>query len=108
MQQLSRRQRSKPDSGLLYADSLTPILYLSKSAGRFNHSTSRPINTPIVQHANFPTLQQPVRELWIFGYRNALSCIFPVAIFLLLAISHKLPDGFLSRYDFMLVACIVV
>jgi uncharacterized membrane protein YoaT (DUF817 family) len=49
-----------------------------------------------------------VTELWIFGWRNALSCIFPAAIFLLLALSHLLPPGTIPRYDFMLVACLVV
>lgn len=49
-----------------------------------------------------------IRELWIFGYLHALCCIFPVAIFGLLALSKILPDTGIPRYDFLLMACVLV
>src|ERR1043165_2136366 len=49
-----------------------------------------------------------LHELWVFGYRNALSCIFPASIFLLLALSRILPQGLIPRYDVMLAACLLV
>jgi uncharacterized membrane protein YoaT (DUF817 family) len=49
-----------------------------------------------------------LKELLVFGYRNAMSCIFPVTIFSLLALSYLLPANSIPRYDFMLAACLVV
>jgi uncharacterized membrane protein YoaT (DUF817 family) len=45
-------------------------------------------------------------QLWTFGYKQALCCIFPVTIFLTLAISKYLHIPY--RYDFILVVCMVV
>lgn len=42
-----------------------------------------------------------------FGYLQAISCVFPVLIFLALALSTILPLG-LARYDLLLLICIVV
>src|SRR4051812_38688692 len=53
------------------------------------------------------TLNEFLRGFWLFGYRNAMACIFPGLIFLCLAISHWLPT-WLPRYDFMLAACIFI
>ncbi|MES2279160.1 MAG: DUF817 domain-containing protein [Bacteroidota bacterium] len=46
-----------------------------------------------------------LRRLWVFGWQQALACIFPVLVFTMLGISH-LVSGFIPRYDFMLIACI--
>ena len=43
-----------------------------------------------------------------FFWSHAWSCFFPVCIFSLLAMSKVLPLGSLPRYDFLLLACIVI
>ena len=64
---------------------------------------------PFQQTSSAPfTIVRLVRELWIFGYLHALCCIFPVAIFGLLAFSKLLPDFGIPRYDFLLIACVLV
>lgn len=45
-------------------------------------------------------------ELLSFGYKNALSCIFPVFIFLSLAVSRAVEIPGIPRYDFLLILCI--
>lgn len=47
-----------------------------------------------------------IKELFAFGYKQALSCIFPVFIFICLAVSHLIPV--MPRYDFLLLACILM
>lgn len=47
-------------------------------------------------------------ELLAFGYKNAISCFFPVAIFSLLAVSHLIKNPYLPRYDFLLLACLII
>lgn len=47
-------------------------------------------------------------ELLHFGYQQAMSCIFPVAIFGTLAISKWLNVPFIYRYDLILLVLIVV
>ena len=49
-----------------------------------------------------------LKQLVHFGVLQALSCIFPVAIFLTLAISKTISIPFLYRYDFILIVCLVV
>lgn len=44
-------------------------------------------------------------ELFHFGLKNARSCLFPVFIFLMLALSQHLPLP-VARYDFLLFACL--
>lgn len=44
-------------------------------------------------------------ELLHFGLKNARACLFPVFIFLMLALSQLLPLP-IARYDFLLVACL--
>lgn len=44
-------------------------------------------------------------ELLVFGYKNAVSCVFPVFIFGMLAVSKLIPLGPLPRYDFLLLCC---
>lgn len=47
-------------------------------------------------------------ELFAFAWHNALSCIFPVSIFFVLAISNIIQIPGLPRYDFILIACILI
>lgn len=49
-----------------------------------------------------------IKQLISFGVQQALSCIFPVAIFLTLAISKTIDIPFLYRYDFILLCCLLV
>ncbi|MDQ3071700.1 MAG: DUF817 domain-containing protein [Bacteroidota bacterium] len=53
-----------------------------------------------------PALKRYVTELFAFGYKNALACLFPVFIFGMLAVSHIIHIPGLYRYDFLLIACI--
>jgi uncharacterized membrane protein YoaT (DUF817 family) len=46
-------------------------------------------------------------ELLAFTYKNAASCIFPVFIFLLLAVG-KVTDLPIPRYDFLLLGCLTM
>lgn len=58
-----------------------------------------------------PTLRARLRgyglELVSFTYKNAASCVFPVAIFALLG-SSRVIDLPLARYDFLLLGCLTV
>jgi uncharacterized membrane protein YoaT (DUF817 family) len=47
-------------------------------------------------------------ELYQFTLRNALSCIFPVFVFGMLAVSKLLPSYVMPRYDFLLLACLAM
>jgi uncharacterized membrane protein YoaT (DUF817 family) len=47
-------------------------------------------------------------QLWVFGREQALSCIFPAAIFLTLALSRYWPIPFLHRYDLILLVLVAV
>src|SRR4051812_37620739 len=46
-----------------------------------------------------------LRAFLVFGWQEALSCIFPVIVFASLGLSHYV--HFLPRYDFMLLVCLV-
>ena len=48
-----------------------------------------------------------MRHFFFFVKQQALSCLFPVAVFTLLALSH-FASSVIYRYDFMLIGCIVV
>ncbi|MDR6549722.1 DUF817 domain-containing protein [Paenibacillus qinlingensis] len=48
-----------------------------------------------------------VKDFLLFGWKQALCCIFPVVIFLTLAVSKVLTLPFLHRYDFILLVCIL-
>ena len=58
-----------------------------------------------------PTLRERLRgyglELLAFTYKNALSCVFPVSIFVLLGVS-RVVDLPVARYDFLLIGCVSV
>lgn len=47
------------------------------------------------------------KQLALFGYLQAISCIFPVLIFLALAASTQFHTG-IARYDMLLIICVVV
>lgn len=49
-----------------------------------------------------------LRQLITFGYKQALSCIFPVAIFVILAFSKLVDISFIPRYDLILILCLLV
>ncbi len=48
------------------------------------------------------------RALWDFGWKQALSCIFPVAFFATLALSKWVAIPFVPRYDFILIAALLI
>ncbi|PWK78711.1 uncharacterized membrane protein YoaT (DUF817 family) [Mucilaginibacter oryzae] len=48
-----------------------------------------------------------VKHAITFVQQEALSCLFPVLVFIMLALSH-LFTGILPRYDFMLMACLII
>lgn len=47
-----------------------------------------------------------LKEFVCFGFKEALSSIFPAFIFSMLILSHFVHIPFISRYDFLLLACI--
>ncbi|GAX91919.1 DUF817 domain-containing protein [Effusibacillus lacus] len=47
-----------------------------------------------------------LKQLFAFGFQQAMSCIFPAVIFLTLAISKTVEVPFLYRYDLILLVCI--
>lgn len=48
------------------------------------------------------------KQFLLFGYLQAISCIFPVIIFTSLALSSTLHDFVIPRYDLMLLICLAV
>ena len=48
-----------------------------------------------------------MRELMAFTYKNAISCLFPVFIFGMLALSRVFDHAALPRYDFLLIVCVL-
>jgi uncharacterized membrane protein YoaT (DUF817 family) len=48
-----------------------------------------------------------IGHLIIFAIQQLLCCIFPILIFAMLALSH-LFTGVIPRYDFMLIACVLI
>jgi uncharacterized membrane protein YoaT (DUF817 family) len=48
-----------------------------------------------------------LRHFFIFVKQEALSCLFPISVFALLALSHFV-TGTIYRYDFMLAGCVAV
>jgi uncharacterized membrane protein YoaT (DUF817 family) len=48
-----------------------------------------------------------ISHLLIFAIQQALCCIFPILVFTMLALSH-LFAGILPRYDFMLIASVLI
>ncbi len=54
------------------------------------------------------TYTQSFLQLLHFGYQQAMSCIFPVAIFGTLAVSKWIDVPFIHRYDLILLVLIIV
>ncbi|MBF0708935.1 DUF817 domain-containing protein [Alkalihalobacillus hwajinpoensis] len=48
-----------------------------------------------------------IYNLFYFGYLQAISCLFPLIIFVTLALSERMTPFFLPRYDFILIVCIL-
>ncbi len=51
---------------------------------------------------------KPLIQLGHFGYQQAMSCVFPLAIFGTLALSKVITIPFIHRYDFILAVCLIV
>lgn len=47
------------------------------------------------------------KQVFLFGYLQAISCIFPVLIFIALAVSSWLPGAGIPRYDLLLIICVM-
>lgn len=48
-----------------------------------------------------------IRKLVVFGWQQALSCIFPVVIFASLALTKYADISYLHRYDLILIICLI-
>ncbi|WP_035323825.1 DUF817 domain-containing protein [Peribacillus kribbensis] len=53
-------------------------------------------------------MEGAVKQLFHFGWEQALSCVFPVVIFASLAITQVFPFPFLPRYDWLLIMFILM
>ena len=60
------------------------------------------------QQITFFNFEETLNKLFHFGLQQALCCIFPVCIFLVLAFTKFYVPFNIPRYDFILFACIVV
>ncbi|WP_421384785.1 DUF817 domain-containing protein [Bacillus salacetis] len=49
-----------------------------------------------------------LKQLILFGWEQALSCLFPVVIFASLALTQVLPLPLLARYDWLLIICLLM
>lgn len=48
------------------------------------------------------------KQLILFGWEQALSCLFPVVIFVSLAVTKWMPLPILPRYDWLLLICLLM
>jgi len=55
-----------------------------------------------------PRIKSAFEELLAFGWKNAASCLFPVIIFVLLAVSKVVHVPHVPRYDLLLVLCLAI
>ncbi|WP_232698969.1 DUF817 domain-containing protein [Brevibacillus daliensis] len=55
-----------------------------------------------------PSISQYIRLFVSFTYHQAMSCLFPVGIFILLALSQIISIPGLPRYDFLLIGCLII
>lgn len=55
-----------------------------------------------------PLFPLSVSQLWQFGYRQALSCVFPVAVFGTLALTQIIDIPYIHRYDLILIVMLLV
>lgn len=77
---------------------------LRQKLSQFNSSTLATLH----RRDSDSALAAFTRELFAFGYKEAISCAFPVFIFGMLAISRFFEIPGLPRYDFLLIACIAM
>jgi uncharacterized membrane protein YoaT (DUF817 family) len=56
---------------------------------------------------NTDILKDNLLRFITFGVQQALSCLFPGLVFAMLAVSHMFA-GIIPRYDFMLLACVII
>ncbi|KIL36724.1 hypothetical protein SD71_06945 [Cohnella kolymensis] len=49
-----------------------------------------------------------IRKLFIFGWNQALCCIFPVVIFSAMAVTKVIDIPFIPRYDLILIICLAM
>jgi uncharacterized membrane protein YoaT (DUF817 family) len=61
----------------------------------------------IVYISNPETLKTGIYHFYTFVIQQALSCLFPVLVFTMLAVSHLFKE-IIPRYDFMLMACVLI
>lgn len=54
-----------------------------------------------------PRIRSWAKHFLIFGYQQAMSCVFPVLVFTALGLSHFFTH-WLPRYDFMLIMCVAI
>ena len=54
------------------------------------------------------SLSHALPQLVRFGWQQALSCVFPAAIFASLALTQHIPLPWLPRYDWLLVICLAM
>ncbi|AND40405.1 hypothetical protein A361_15005 [Cytobacillus oceanisediminis 2691] len=55
-----------------------------------------------------PRSIRSLKQLFRFGWEQALSCLFPVVIFASLALTKFLPMPILPRYDWLLIICLLM
>ena len=53
-------------------------------------------------------IMRSLKQLVRFSWEQALSCLFPVVIFASLAFTQIMPLPFLSRYDWLLIICLLM
>ena len=46
-----------------------------------------------------------LREFFAFGFKEAISCLFPAFIFVMLAVTKFVSVPYIPRYDLLLIAC---
>jgi len=68
---------------------------------------SKGSNPLLITSSEESAVDTGIRELLAFGYKNAISCIFPVFIFGMLALSRVFDHSILPRYDFLLIVCVL-
>ncbi|MBB6632517.1 DUF817 domain-containing protein [Cohnella thailandensis] len=54
------------------------------------------------------TARRAIRTLLLFGWTQALCCLFPVAIFSAMAVTKVVDIPFIPRYDFILLICVAM
>jgi uncharacterized membrane protein YoaT (DUF817 family) len=53
-----------------------------------------------------PTFRDAFAELWAFGLKNAVSCMFPVFVFGMLAVTKHAGALPMARYDLLFLSCV--